>query len=91
VAAGAATGQQVWHVVYDAPDVPSDWIARASTDLGAPLSVLGATVQQVGGVTIGGATLGIPDRLTSRVPDVLKRYGLATTSVHVAAELEGVA
>src|ERR1700712_64659 len=84
VAAGAVPGQQVWHVVYDAPDVPSDWIARASADLGAPLAVLGASVQQVGGVTIGGATLGIPDRLTSRVPEVLKRYGLATTSVHVA-------
>jgi len=81
----------VWHVVYDAPDVPSDWIARASEDLGAPLSVLGASVQQVGGVAIGAATLGISDRLTSRVPDVLKRYGLATaTAVHEEA-LEGVA
>jgi ABC-type methionine transport system ATPase subunit len=92
VAADAATGQQVWHVVYDAPDVPSDWIARASAELGAPLSVLGASVQQVGGVTIGGATLGIPDRLTSLVPDVLARYGLATTgAVHLDPELEGVA
>ena len=91
VAADAATGQRVWHVVYDAPDVPSDWIARASEDLGAPLSVLGATVQQVGGVTIGGATLGIPDELSARVPDVLKRYGLATTSAVHAEALVGVA
>jgi len=91
VAAGAATGQKVWHVVYDAPDVPSDWIAKASTDLGAPLAVLGASVQLVGGVTVGAAALGIPDRLSSRVPDVLKRYGLATTSVHANPELEVVA
>jgi ABC-type methionine transport system ATPase subunit len=92
VAADAATGQQVWHVVYDAPDVPSDWIARASAELGAPVAVLGASVQQVGGVTIGGATLGVPDRLSARVPDVLARYGLATTSaVHVDSVLEGVA
>jgi len=92
VAASAGNGQQVWHVVYDAPDVPSDWIARASTELGAPIAVLGASVQQVGGVTIGGATLGIPDRLTARVPDVLARYGLAATgAVHVDSELEGVA
>ena len=91
VAADAATGQQVWHVVYDAPDVPSDWIARASEDLGAPLSVLGASVQQVGGVAIGAATLGISDRLTSRVPDVLKRYGLATTTAVHEEALEGVA
>ena len=54
VAANRPTGQQMWHVVYDAPDVPSDWIAEASTDLGVPLSVLGATVQQVGGVTSAG-------------------------------------
>lgn len=91
VAAGAATGQRVWQVVYDAPDVPSDWIARASADLGAPLSVLGASVQEVGGVTVGSATLGIADGLSARVPDVLGRYGLATTGgVHVG-ELEGVA
>ncbi|MFC7675561.1 methionine ABC transporter ATP-binding protein [Mycolicibacterium sp. GCM10028919] len=92
VSADAATGQQVWHVVYDRPDVPSDWIARASADLGAPLSVLGASVQQVGGVTIGAATLGIPERLAPRVAQVLARYGLAATSdVRVGAALEGVA
>jgi D-methionine transport system ATP-binding protein len=92
ISADPATGQRVWHVVYDAPDVPSDWIARASTELGAPLAILGASVQQVGGVTIGEATLGIPDRLSPRVPDVLKRYGLATTdAAHVDPALEGVA
>ncbi|WP_319450706.1 MULTISPECIES: methionine ABC transporter ATP-binding protein [unclassified Mycobacterium] len=92
ISADPATGQRVWHVVYDAPDVPSDWIARASTELGAPLAILGASVRQVGGVTIGEATLGIPDRLSQRVPDVLKRYGLATTNaVHVDPALEGVA
>ena len=92
VAAHVADGQHVWHVVYDAPDVPSDWIARASTDLGAPLAVLGATVQQVGGITIGAATLGIPERLDSRVGGVLARYGIsATADGQVAPALEGVA
>lgn len=92
VSADAATGQQVWHVVYDRPDVPSDWIARASADLGAPLSVLGASVQQVGGVTIGAATLGIAEPLTPRVAQVLGRYGLSATSdLRVDAALEGVA
>nr|WP_090276680.1 ATP-binding cassette domain-containing protein [Mycolicibacterium komanii]CRL70124.1 D-methionine transport ATP-binding protein MetN [Mycolicibacterium komanii] len=90
-AAGAAAGQRVWQVVYDAPNVPSDWIARASADLGAPLSVLGASVQEVGGVTVGSATLGIADGLSARVPDVLGRYGLATTSDVRVGELEGVA
>ncbi|MET4432556.1 ATP-binding cassette domain-containing protein [Mycolicibacterium sp. 624] len=92
VAASAATGQQVWHVVYDAPDVPADWIARASADLGAPLSVLGASVQQIGGVTIGAATLGIPERFDSRAAEVLARYGLATnTEGRIDPALEGVA
>jgi D-methionine transport system ATP-binding protein len=92
VAADAATGQQTWQVVYDAPDVPSDWIARASADLGAPLAVLGASVQQVGGITVGAATLGIPERFDGRVADVLGRYGLAaTTDGPVDAALEGVA
>ncbi|MCP9273977.1 methionine ABC transporter ATP-binding protein [Mycolicibacterium arenosum] len=92
VAANASAGEQVWHVVYDSPDVPPDWIARASADLGSPLSVLGASVQQVGGVTIGAATLGIPDRLSSRAAEVLSRYGLATTTTTPAVEeLEGVA
>lgn len=89
VSADAAAGQRVWRVVYDRPDVPSDWIARASADLGAPLSVLGASVQLVGGVTIGAATLGIPERLSPRVPDVLARYGLATSET--APALESVA
>ena len=83
-AAEPTTGQRVWHVVYDGPDVPADWIARASAELGAPLAVLGASVQQVGGVTVGGATLGIPDRVSGRVADVLARYGLATTSAEPA-------
>lgn len=90
-AAGASPGEQAWHVVYDSPDVPSDWIARASADIGSPLSLLGASVQQVGGVTIGAATLGVPNRLSSRVGDVLRRYGLATTTSAAEEVLEGVA
>ncbi|MGY4709884.1 methionine ABC transporter ATP-binding protein [Mycolicibacterium sp. CBM1] len=78
VASGAAPGQRVWQVVYDSPAVPSDWIAHASADLGAPIAVLGASVQQVHGVTVGSATLGIPADLGERAADVLARYGLST-------------
>lgn len=86
-AAAAAPGQQVWQVVYDTPDVPADWIARVSVDLGAPVAVLGASVQSIGGVTVGGATLGIDDGLSPRVPEVLRRYGLAVAdSVTSTAE-----
>lgn len=76
-ARNADAGQQVWRVVY-ASDVPADWIARASAELGAPISVLGAFVQEVHGVTVGSATLGIPAELSGRAADVLARYGLAT-------------
>ncbi|TGD87860.1 ATP-binding cassette domain-containing protein [Mycolicibacterium sp. CH28] len=78
IPSGAATGQRVWQVVYDSPAVPSDWIARASADLGAPIAVLGASVQQVHGVTVGSATLGVPAELSERAGDVLARYGLST-------------
>lgn len=92
--AEAPAGQHVWNVVYDAPDVPADWIAKASNDLGAPLSVLGASVQVVGGVNVGGVTLGVSAELGDDVSEVLTRYGLsaelAAHSVPTRA-LEGVA
>lgn len=77
-ASDATDGQQIWQVVYDSPDVPADWIARASIDLGAPIAVLGASVQEVHGVTVGSATVGIPAELGDRVTGVLARYGLST-------------
>ena len=92
VDATPVAGQQVWKVVYDAPDVPADWIGRASAELGVPVAVLGASVQVVAGVTIGGATLGIPADLGARVPAVLARFGLsAETSEEIDRQLEVVA
>lgn len=92
VDAAPAAGQQVWNVVYDAPDVPADWIGRASSELGVSVAVLGASVQVVAGVTIGAATLGIPADLGARVPAVLARYGLsADSSDEIDHQLEVVA
>ena len=91
VDAEPAVGQHIWHILYDAPDVPADWIARASIDLGAPLSVLGASVQVVGGVSVGSATLGIPADLSAKVAGALARYGLSVTRHGEHAPLEGVA
>ncbi|BDX34686.1 methionine import ATP-binding protein MetN [Mycobacterium antarcticum] len=87
-------GQQLWNIVYDAPDVPADWIAEASRDLDVPLSVLGASVQVVGGVSVGGVTLGVPAELGDDVREVLARYGLAADLADDsprAKALEGVA
>lgn len=92
VDATPAAGQQVWNIVYDSPDVPADWIGRASAELGVPLAVLGASVQVVAGVTIGGATLGIPADVGARVAGVLAGFGLsANTGAAIEPELEVVA
>lgn len=92
VDATPAAGLQVWNIVYDSPDVPADWIGRASAELGVPLAVLGASVQVVAGVTIGGATLGIPADVGARVAGVLAGFGLsANTGAAIEPELELVA
>lgn len=91
VDAEPVAGQDVWHVLYDAPGVPDDWISRASVDLGVPLSVLGASIQVVGGVAVGSATLGIPAKLSPRLVGVLSRYGLSATCGAGDTALEGVA
>ena len=91
VDAEPAVGQHIWHVLYDAPDVPADWIGFASIDLGVPLSVLGASVQVVGGVSVGSAALGIPTDLSAKVVGALARYGLTATRDDAHAPLEGAA
>ncbi len=89
VAAAPLVGQHVWRIVYDDPDVPADWINRASDALGVPISVLGASVQVVGGVTVGNATLGVPADVSARVAEVLGQLGLsARTEADVPRELE---
>jgi ABC-type methionine transport system ATPase subunit len=91
VDAEPVVGQQVWQVIYSSPAVPADWIGRASVDLGVPLSLLGASVQVVGEVCVGGATLGVPVDLAPRVAGVLAKYGLSATRDDDHDELEGVA
>ena len=75
--AQAAAGDVRWHVTYDSPDVPQDWISRLSQDLGAPVALLGASVQVVAGVAVGSASLGIGAHLSGRVPGALKALGLS--------------
>lgn len=87
----AKSGDAVWVVTYDSPDVPADWIGRVAADLGAPVSLLGASVQVVGGVSIGSATIGVAQDLSAHVPATLARYGLQTSSQHDARTLGVVA
>ena len=65
---------------------------RVDATPGVPLAVLGASVQVVAGVTIGGATLGIPADVGARVAGVLAGFGLsANTGAAIEPELEVVA
>ncbi|KQU33601.1 MULTISPECIES: methionine ABC transporter ATP-binding protein [Nocardiaceae] len=75
--AQAAAGDVRWYVTYDSPDVPQDWISRLGQDLGAPVALLGASVQVVAGVAVGSASLGIGAHLSGRVPGALKALGLS--------------
>jgi D-methionine transport system ATP-binding protein len=75
--AQAAAGDVRWYVTYDSPDVPQDWITRLGQDLGAPVALLGASVQVVAGVAVGSASLGIGAHLSGRVPGALKALGLS--------------
>lgn len=75
--AQAAAGDVHWKVTYDSPDVPQDWIGRLGQDLGAPVALLGASVQVVAGVTVGSASIGIGGHLSARVPDALTALGLS--------------
>ncbi|OZD46974.1 methionine ABC transporter ATP-binding protein [Rhodococcus sp. 06-1474-1B] len=75
--AQAAAGDVRWYVTYDSPDVPQDWISRLGQDPGAPVALLGASVQVVAGVAVGSASLGIGAHLSGRVPGALKALGLS--------------
>lgn len=86
--APAREGDRIWHVTYDSPNVPADWIGRLGVALGSPIAVLGASVQVVGGVTVGSATLGIPLGHTHAVPGALECLGLAGSTEIDAPVLE---
>ncbi|SDQ32764.1 methionine ABC transporter ATP-binding protein [Quadrisphaera sp. DSM 44207] len=68
----------VWSVTYRSPDVPGDWLVRASLALNADVALLDASVGAVGGQTVGRATVRIDERTDPvRVEGVLRALGLA--------------
>ncbi|KAA0022083.1 methionine ABC transporter ATP-binding protein [Antrihabitans cavernicola] len=87
----AKPGDAVWVATYDSPDVPADWIGRVADELGTPVALLGASVQVVGGVSVGSVTIGVAENVSGRVPAALARFGLQTSSHNAARELEVVA
>ena len=54
-----AGGEDLWALRYTSAGVPADWIVRLSSQLGSPVSLLGASIESVGGATVGHATVGV--------------------------------
>jgi ABC-type methionine transport system ATPase subunit len=77
----AADDGTTWSVRYASADVPTDWIARAGTALGADVALLSASIGTVGGHVVGQATIAVPPGVThDQVISVLGSLGLAAAA-----------
>lgn len=69
-------GQDVWHVTYKGLDVPADWIEQLATRLGTTVSLLAASIEPVGQVRAGQATIAIDPQPDERVAEALTGLSL---------------
>jgi D-methionine transport system ATP-binding protein len=91
--AGAAPGELTVDVGYSS-EVAGDWLSRVSRALEVDLHVLGASIEQVHGETIGSARLAVPAEVVARLLPLLEASGLTARVVDAALpapELEAVA
>ncbi|TXN29665.1 methionine ABC transporter ATP-binding protein [Lacisediminihabitans profunda] len=93
-AASGADG--IWFVSYEGRHVRPDWVSLLGAELGVPISILGASIERINGVTVGHATLGIGGVDPARVTGALAALGLTATLDDAALrpesdELEDVA
>jgi ABC-type methionine transport system ATPase subunit len=72
----APTASAVWHVTYGSAAVPTDWLTRLSAELDTSVSLLGASIENVRGSTVGHATIAIDGFEASRVSAALTGLGL---------------
>ncbi|MCP2174642.1 ABC-type methionine transport system, ATPase component [Williamsia maris] len=76
--AAAAVGQATFEVVYRSASVPSDWISRIGTDIGAPLAVLSANVQAVDGISVGEVVISVDSAHANAFTAAAATLGLTT-------------
>ncbi|TWS20465.1 ATP-binding cassette domain-containing protein [Tsukamurella asaccharolytica] len=76
-AASAPSGQATVRLTYDTA-VPADWLSRVTLETGAAVALLAASVQAVGGVTVGTVTVGVDDGDLPRVLEAARALGLRT-------------
>lgn len=56
---GTPHGDSEWFLTYTSAGVPTDWVSRLASDLGTRISLLGASIETVGGAIVGHASVGI--------------------------------
>lgn len=69
-------GQDVWHITYKGLNVPADWIEQLSTRLGSTVGLLAASIEPVGLVRAGQATIAISPHEDQQVIDALASLSL---------------
>lgn len=65
-----------WLVSYKSTAVPTDWVSRLTTLLDTPVALLGATIEQLHGATVGHATISVDHPDDEAVRSALATLGL---------------
>ncbi len=81
----AAPNETAWRVQYSEDAVPPNWIAELSTELGTPVSLLGASIETVHGRAVGHATIGLAVADAGLALAALRRLGLEGGPIEPAA------
>jgi D-methionine transport system ATP-binding protein len=55
----ASAAASLWHVSYGETPVPADWLTRLAGELGTGVSLLGASIENLRGATVGHATIAV--------------------------------
>jgi D-methionine transport system ATP-binding protein len=72
----APTATATWFVTYGDVAPPTDWITRLSAELATPVSLLGASIENLGGATRGHATIALEHFEPERIEAALRGLGL---------------
>jgi len=56
---GVSADTPAYTLRYASPDVPGDWLATLGREGGRPVALHGASIEQVGGRTVGYAVIGV--------------------------------
>lgn len=72
----ASAAASLWHVTYGETPVPADWLTRLAGELGTGVSLLGASIENLRGSTVGHATIAVNTVEPDRIAAALSGLGL---------------